>query len=1023
RYVYRNILLGRGDQRAALYWLPTVSYGHLSDAGKRDEAARLSQFAYSVRTDFALWRVCRMFPIDSYTDDAMELVDARHQDEESWERWLEGHTDHLRQLRPHSPEVYVAISLQGDGNKGSGGGAGPSFDRIRRRAEDLLGVSRPQPVGDRELAALAEAELEVFNRLRESYPDAERADERDTQWLLRRLAFRGTEEPSMDAFWQPDAVMVDGNGAGRVTFEPLEANVVQQADLAITAERRHLIVDGTTNSTLQTVLAIGALPHTEFPTSTNDAELLFSPLEALDFPVDAVVHARWLSNADALSKVRRGIVDVENKFNEQMDSQSGPGWLDETDRELARELEAYLQSEGHPPILLARMSLALAAPDQKELRRRITAVREKFGHIALYQPAGLQMRLWELHIPQPPRTEKTDYVEPMTIERFGAMMPLGGHGAGSANGAYIGYTTGGGRRPVRWNPLEASRELHASPAMLLAGRPGSGKTIAAQLLGLTAAMRGSLVVDIDPKPDHNLHEIPELADRSRLLELTSDVRYAGVLDPMRIVAPDWRVDTATSYFLEMLREKQPGWESAIEAAVHAVNDGDDPSSMKVLDMLRDGGHDECAEALERVARSGIGRLGFGDGEFAREVAQVSSIRIPGLVLPAEGQAGDTYSYAQRRSVATIGLLADFALYLISQDSSRHKVVLFDEAWFLLASPQGRNLLNRLMRLGRAQNATVIVATQRLGDLGELTDLIGTYLIFGQHSDDEARRGLSLLGLDATNEGDVAKIRGYERGLGLIKDLRGRVAEMQIDVAFPEVLEVLDTSTAAAERRFVAAEEEAEELAAAELEEAIVEEDPEAEELAAAQLEEATSEGDFEEEEEQLAPALEEVQELPAVEAPADDAAEDQDDLDDDLEHELEEEVILPAAEFEEAPAAYLEDEELGDTEAPEVAEETDLDESAPAAADAPRLADAPPGPDEAFYERIAAVRNGKPLPAVPAAVPAAAPVDLDEADDDLPDGRVDEHEERVPPLDLDESALEDFPPEPLPQERVGRRRW
>ena len=813
RYVYRNILLGRGDERAAFYWLPTISYAHLSDAAKRDEVGRLAQFAYSVRSDFALWRVSRLFPVESYTDDAVELLDARHQSEEAWEEWLDGHTEHLRRLRPHSPEVFVAISLRTGAESGAVKGLGQQFDRVRRRAEDLLGVSRPQPVGDRELSALAEAELEVYNRLRESYPDAERTDERDIQWLLRRLAYRGTEEPEMDAFWQPDAIMVNGNGNDRVVFEPLESNVVQQADVAITAERRHLIVDGEATSTLQTVLAVGALPHTEFPTPTGDAELLFTPLEQLDFPVDAAVHARWLSNGEALSMVRKGVLDVENKFAEQMESQTGPGWLDETDRELARELEAYLQSEGHPPMLLVRMSLALAAPDEKELRRRITALREKFGQISLYQPAGLQMRLWELHVPQPPRPEKTDYVEPMTIERFGALMPLGGHGAGSVNGAYIGYTTGGGRRPVRWNPLEASRELHASPAILLAGRPGSGKTVAAQLLGLTAAMRGSLVVDIDPKPDHNLTEIPELRDRSRLLELTADERYAGVLDPMRIVAPDWRVDTATSYYLEMLREKEPGWESAIEAAVHAVNDAPDPSSIKVIDALRGSGYEDCAEALERVSRSGLGRLGFGDGEFARTVSEVTSIRIPGLILPAEGQAQDTYSYAQRRSVATIGLLADFALYLISRDPSRHKIVLFDEAWFLLASPQGRNLLNRLMRLGRAQNATVIVATQRLGDLGELTDLIGTYFIFGQHSDEEARRGLTLLGLDPGNEADVAKIRQYERGLGLMKDLRGRVAEIQIDVAFPEVMETLDTSTAAAERRRVA-EEEAEELEAA-----------------------------------------------------------------------------------------------------------------------------------------------------------------------------------------------------------------
>ena len=38
--------------------------------------------------------------------------------------------------------------------------------------------------------------------------------------------------------------------------------------------------------------------------------------------------------------------------------------------------------------------------------------------------------------------------------------------------------------------------------------------------------------------------------------------------------------------------------------------------------------------------------------------------------------------------------------------------------------------------------------QQLGDVGEIEDLIGTRLIFGQETVAEARRSLELLGLDA-----------------------------------------------------------------------------------------------------------------------------------------------------------------------------------------------------------------------------------------------------------------------------------
>ena len=119
--------------------------------------------------------------------------------------------------------------------------------------------------------------------------------------------------------------------------------------------------------------------------------------------------------------------------------------------------------------------------------------------------------------------------------------------------------------------------------------------------------------------------------------------------------------------------------------------------------------------------------------------------------------------------------------------------MLDEAWFLLASTQGRSLVNRLVRLGRGFNTTVLLATQQLRDIGDLSDLVGTYLIFGQESDAEAGRALELLGLDADDRTLVARVRGYRKGLCLMRDLDGRVGEVQIDLVFPELLAALDTT--------------------------------------------------------------------------------------------------------------------------------------------------------------------------------------------------------------------------------------
>jgi AAA domain-containing protein len=171
---------------------------------------------------------------------------------------------------------------------------------------------------------------------------------------------------------------------------------------------------------------------------------------------------------------------------------------------------------------------------------------------------------------------------------------------------------------------------------------------------------------------------------------------------------------------------------------------------------------------------------------------VTTIRTVGLTLPEPGIARETYTRAERVSVATLSLVAALALRLVSGDRARHKVVMLDEAWFLLASAQGRALVNRLVRLARAYNATVLLVTQRLDDVEGISDLVGTWLVFGQDSDAEATRALELIGVEP-DAARVARLRDARAGRCLMRDLNGHVAEVQIDPADPDLLQAFDTT--------------------------------------------------------------------------------------------------------------------------------------------------------------------------------------------------------------------------------------
>jgi hypothetical protein len=805
RFACRNLLIGLSGETAALYRADTLDYPFLAAPDKWAVLHRLERFGQLVGADFSLWRVQRaMFVPGRYSAELADLTDPRVADIPGNEAYRAGHEKRLAQLDAHAPEVYIAVSLA-DRKDGPGVGFLRSFDRARRRLEALAGVASPRPISGKELQSLIGAERRLFDRLA-TVLDVERASTRELQWLLNRSAYRGLGEPPLDRFWEPDALVVRG-ADDSIAFEPSGHQLWRFGNAVLSenpGQPPALTVETESGTTHQAFVCIGSLaPEAEFPGA--QAELLAAPAEGVGFPVDAVLHARWIGNRDALAQTRKRILDAEHSYREQeRGSPSGPGYLAEEDRELGREFEAVLQTGSRPPMLRASISFALAATDRDELERRVEAFREQASEVALFRPRGLQRQLYFDHFPRPADGGGTpDYEQQMTIEQLGATVPVATAKLGSASGIYVGWAPAGGGRPVLYDPTEASRTSRPA-AVLCAGTTGSGKTNAAEAIAFGAERRGSTVLDFDPRPDHGFDRIPELEGRVGVLELSGSAEHRGALDPLAIGPPDLRDELASSYLLELLRQPSPGWENAIQKAVRdAVRAGDD-NLAAVVGRLQ--GEDseaarEAGDALEVVSDFGLARLGFGTGSDRSKVdtggLPVTTIRTPGLTLPDPAASRETYTRAERVSVATLALVAALVLRLVSEDRSRHKVVVFDEAWFLLSSRQGRALLDRLVRLGRSSNTTVILISQKVTDLVDLSALVGVYFFFCPESDAEARRALELLGRDPDEYAGLrAAMTEYREGRCLMRDLDGHVGEAQIDLVFDSLRAGFDTVPAA-----------------------------------------------------------------------------------------------------------------------------------------------------------------------------------------------------------------------------------
>jgi hypothetical protein len=398
RYAHGNLLVGRGGDSAALYRLAMTAYPYLPTGGKWALQRRLQRLAHVLGADCSLWRVNRAYPAEEYVEHTADLLDRRHQEPQAWRTFLEGHQERLRQLGSHIPEVYFAVSLAGQHAEGVGSGLVRSVDRVRRRVEDAAGIGAASPISAGELSELATREQRIYERLN-GVIHTRRARTEELQWLLRRSVCRGIGEPDLDRNWQPDALIVAAPGGG-VAFEPLAHDLRRCAQAAITEHPQHLLVESEHGRSYQALLAVGSLAESpEFPGWT--AEVLFAPLESVPWPVDAVAHCRWLGNRQALAQIRKRIADVEHAFHEQVHGAAhGPSVLAGVDRVLAREYEATLQAGGHPPMLYAFLGLAVGAPDEEELERRVAAIKEQYGDITLHRPTGVQYQLWLEHLPR-----------------------------------------------------------------------------------------------------------------------------------------------------------------------------------------------------------------------------------------------------------------------------------------------------------------------------------------------------------------------------------------------------------------------------------------------------------------------------------------------------------------------------------------------------------------------------------------------------------------------------------------------
>ena len=802
----RNIVFGHGARDVwAVYRIEMESYEGLTGDDKLKLWSELASFGYAVGADFKFDRVSRAWSAEDYVARARAGADRRHGRHRALDALLEQERDALSGRGVLRPELYLSVRLAAPEPSPldrlvQGAGEGLLHPRRAWReltsmtvARDTRALSEPRR---REIATQEQRTLSVVSK----YFDAERATTLDVQWLVRRAFCFGVGEPELDVHYRPEAlVMLEGD---EVQWQPSEADVLRLFRSPILVQDRGLRIRSERGDSYQALLTLGAMPTAaEFP--GRQAELLYAPLDDVEFPVDVNFSALWVPNEQAAKLVQDKLVHANHILVEEAAGEHGTSYKTEERPEAARALQSYLDSDAKPPLLLALSSFRIGARTAEQRAVRVGQLKEAYKPVALHQPYGEQLRLFCGHFPgQEPQVP--DFCEHLLLEQMAGMMVVAQHAVGAESGLLIAHTAEGSAQPVLADLKQASRS-NRPPATLLSGTLGSGKTMLLQLLLYQAFLLGSRCVDIDPKGDHAVHRVIAEqfgSDAVEAIELGADARYAGLLDPLRIAPEGSAEDLAASFLLELLYPYPPTWRTAVKRAVKTIAqrpDGRGRHCSAVISELAAGDPTarEVADALDVYRDGGLAQLGFACDEHEADVAGAAPftyIQIRRLPRPLPGTPRDELTEDQRTGVAVVRLLAAYAMHLMGTERARHKVLGFDEAWFLLKDATGRDLIEHLNRWGRSEFATPILVTHLASDALESQNLIGTRFVFGQETSEEAAAGLRMLHLDPGDEALRRWLLRAREGRGLMRDLDDRVAKVQIDLdAHPELLHALSTT--------------------------------------------------------------------------------------------------------------------------------------------------------------------------------------------------------------------------------------
>ncbi|HGA0630240.1 TPA: ATP-binding protein [Streptococcus agalactiae] len=373
----------------------------------------------------------------------------------------------------------------------------------------------------------------------------------------------------------------------------------------------------------------------------------------------------------------------------------------------------------------------------------------------------------------------------------------------------------GSKNLVLFNATVANKEdvagkVTKNPHVIITGATGQGKSYLAQMIFLHTAQQNVRVLYIDPKRELRQHYLKVVSDpeyarkfplRKKQIEETNFVTLDssvkenhGVLDPIVILDKEGASSTAKNMLLYLLKnateiklDQTTALTEAISQVIAKREGGEVVGFNQVIEALIDSESDEVQSVgryFKAIIQNSILELAFSDGDVAglSYEERVTVLEVADLSLPKDGS--DHISDHESNSIALMFALGAFCKHF-GERSDDETVEIFDEAWVLMQSSEGKAVIKSMRRVGRSKYNVLMLVSQSVHDAENDDDTTGFGTIFSFYEKSEREDILKHVGLEVTPK-NLEWIDNMISGQCLYYDVYGNLNMISIHNIHPDI---------------------------------------------------------------------------------------------------------------------------------------------------------------------------------------------------------------------------------------------